>query len=64
MQCRGFSIMADLSDKYYTEKNSLANTQIFAHSIQKRYFTSQNAITRKKRITCSHIVCEIQHSHC
>ena len=63
MQCRGFSIMADLSDKYYTEKNSLANTQIFAHSIQKRYFTSQNAITRKKRITCSHIVCEIQHSH-
>ena len=56
MQCREFFIMADLSDKYYTEKNSVANTQMFAHSIQKRYFTSQNAITRKKQITCSHIV--------
>ena len=44
MQCREFSILADLSDAINTTQD-----------IQKTYFIGQNSTGVKKQISCSHI---------
>ena len=51
MQCREFSVMADLSDKYYTVK-SLVDLECPDRS--GKDFTNQNEIAIKKQISCSY----------
>ena len=54
MQCREFSMMADLSRNKNSKFCNTLNQSMYP-SIGKRHFTYQNEIAFKTQISCSHI---------